>query len=58
MSSTVMLIHAAWQTPDSSGYTVVAPPWPLEDRSVGEPRRAVPEYIIRLPEPEYRPFPL
>lgn len=49
MSKTIMLIHGAWLTPscwdsfsgrlEGQGYTVVAPPWPLMSRAVGELRR-------------------
>lgn len=60
MSNAVMLIHGAWLTPaaldlfrtrfEDRGYTVVAPPWPLEDRPIDELRRAP------LPKAaEYRP---
>ena len=45
-----MLIHGAWLTPaswdlfrgryEAEGYTVVAPPWPLEDRPIAELRRS------------------
>lgn len=50
MSKTVMLIHGAWLTPaswekfrqryEARGYTVVAPPWPLEDQPIEELRRS------------------
>jgi pimeloyl-ACP methyl ester carboxylesterase len=50
MSKTVMLIHGAWVTPasfdrfrtrfEAKGYTVIAPPWPLEDRPIEELRRS------------------
>lgn len=50
MSKTVMLIHGAWLTPavwdlfrrryEEQGYTVVAPPWPQQDRPIAELRRS------------------
>jgi len=50
MSNTVMLIHGAWLTPaawdlfrsryEAQGYTVIAPPWPLEDHPIDALRRA------------------
>ena len=50
MSKTIMLIHGAWLNAHSwegfkaryeaKGYTVVAPSWPLDDRSPAELRAA------------------
>jgi pimeloyl-ACP methyl ester carboxylesterase len=50
MTKTVMLIHGAWLTPaawekfrgryEAKGYTVVAPPWPLEDVPIEQLRRS------------------
>jgi pimeloyl-ACP methyl ester carboxylesterase len=48
MSKTIMLIHGAWLNADAwegfkaryeaRGYTVIAPSWPLDDRSPAELR--------------------
>jgi pimeloyl-ACP methyl ester carboxylesterase len=50
MSKTIVLVHGAWLTPaswdlfrtryEAQGYTVLAPPWPFEDRRVVELRRS------------------
>ena len=50
MSKTIMLIHGAWLTPaswdlfraryEAQGYTVLAPPWPFEDRPIEDLRRS------------------
>jgi pimeloyl-ACP methyl ester carboxylesterase len=50
MTKTIMLVHGAWLNPDcwegfktryeAQGYTVHAPAWPYDDRSVQELRRA------------------
>jgi pimeloyl-ACP methyl ester carboxylesterase len=53
-----MLVHGAWLTPiawdnfrgryEARGYTVLAPAWPFEDRSVEELRRAPDPNLKRL----------
>lgn len=55
MTKTVVFIHGAWQVPaswdrfrsrfEAAGYTVIAPTWPLMDRSV--------EALNRNPDPEF-----
>jgi pimeloyl-ACP methyl ester carboxylesterase len=50
MSKTIVLIHGAWLTPaswdlfraryEARGFTVVAPPWPFEDRPIADLRRS------------------
>ena len=58
MSKTVLLIHGAWLTPTSwdsfraryeaRGIKTVAPPWPLEDQTIEELRRAPDPGLARL----------
>lgn len=58
MADTVMLIHGAWLTPSSwdrfrqryeaAGLSVIAPPWPYLDRSVGELRRSPDPRLAKL----------
>lgn len=58
MSRTIVLIHGAWLTPaswepfrkryEAKGHPTVAPPWPFEDCSIADLRRAPPPALSRL----------